>query len=81
MIWQDYVFVVGNLVFIAALIPSIVGKDKPAIATSILTSITLYTFAFSFATLSLWGSAVLTFIVASLWLTLAFQKYKITKKK
>lgn len=81
MPWQDFVFTIGNVIFIFALIPSITGKDKPPVLTSLPSSIVLLTFSFAFATLGLWWSAFVTLIVSILWLILAIQKYKSSKKK
>ena len=63
--------------FIIALLPSIFSKDKPAIATSLITGTVLTIFAFTFATLSLWLSAVSTMFVSIVWFILAFQKWRI----
>lgn len=80
MVWQDIVLVAGNFVFIAALIPSLKGKNKPSFYTSLPNSIIMTIFGVTLFTLNLWGSAVLTLILASMWATLAFQKYKTREK-
>lgn len=74
MIWQDVVIMVACFGFAAALIPSIVGKFKPAKASCLLTIILLTAIAVSFATLGLWLSfwAEITAIIA--WGILLFQK-------
>lgn len=76
MIWQDLVFVVGNIFFMIALIPSIKSKNKPSFYTSFASSIILLAFSFTLASLELWASAIVTLIVAVLWIILAVQKYK-----
>lgn len=76
MIWQDWAFGIGTIIFSVALIPSILGKEKPALSTSLPTGITLMFFAFTQASLSLWLACVASVIAGSLWLTLAVQKYR-----
>lgn len=76
MLWQDWVISIGQLGLVAALIPTIRGKDKPALLTSIVTGLILATFAFTFFTLSLWTSSVTSIISAASWFLLAFQKYR-----
>ena len=79
MAWQDFVFAGGQWVFIIALLPSILGKDKPALSTSVMTSVVLVAFAVSFATLSLWISAVSTACSAAAWVILGIQKHISTR--
>lgn len=79
MTWQDVIIAAGQWIFLIALLPSIFGKDKPALATSILTGIVLAILAFTYATLSLWISTISAVLVSGAWLTLAVQKYKIDK--
>jgi len=76
MLWQDWVFGLGAIIFAAALIPSILGKNKPSLATSIPTGTILVVYAFTQASLSLWFAAVTSVLAAVLWFTLAVQKYK-----
>ena len=80
MVWQDIIFTIGSIIFIIALIPSIRGKDKPALSTSLLTGSILFIFSTTYLTLNLTFSTVTTGILASAWLILAFQKYNETKK-
>lgn len=54
MIWQDWVFGIGTIIFAIALLPSVFGKEKPAISTSVPTGAILMFFAFTQASLSLW---------------------------
>lgn len=56
MLWQDWVFAIGSLIFAAALIPSVRGQDKPALSTSLTTGSVLIIFALTYLTLSLSGS-------------------------
>lgn len=75
MIWQDAVLSAGSFVFVVALVPSVISKDKPAFSTSILTGGVLLVFAGVYASLGLWLSMVVTTFTAGLWLVLAGQKY------
>lgn len=80
MIWQDLILIAGNFVFILALIPSLKSKNKPSFYTSLPNSIIMTVFGITLFTLNLWGSAVLTLILASMWGILAIQKYKTREK-
>ena len=73
MHWQDLIFTVGNIIFALALIPTILGKNKPALSTSLTTTIVLYIFSLAYLSLSLWFSTIASFISGSLWLILALQ--------
>lgn len=75
MLWQDWVITLGSLVFVFALIPSVLSKDKPALSTSLMTGTVLVIFALTYLTLSLWTGAATTFLTGVLWFTLAIQKY------
>lgn len=77
--WQDIVLAIGSLIFDIALIPSIKGKDKPAVWTSCLYALVLITFTFAYASLSLWYATVTTVITAALWGVLALQKLRGSK--
>jgi len=76
MIWQDWLFMAGNIIFIAALVPAVLSKEKPPIKTSLMTGATVAAFCVGFATLGLWFSAVAQAIVSALWLSLAAQKWR-----
>ena len=80
MLWQDWVFSVGQVVFLIALIPTIRGKDKPALTTSAVTSLILAFFAYTYFTLELWFSTVSSIAMTAAWATLAIQKYLQDKK-
>ena len=81
MQWQEIVFFVGQMVFNISLIPSIMGKDKPALLTSVLTSGMIFIYAFTYTTLSLWVTSISVATTGIFWAVLAFQKYKLNKKK
>ena len=73
MIWQDIVIMVACFGFAMALIPSIMGKNKPAKSSCLITVVLLTAIAVSFATLGLWLSfwSEITAIIA--WGILLFQ--------
>jgi len=72
--WQDVVLAVSVLAFNVALVPSVLGKQKPRVMTSVLTAAFLIPELMVFFSLSLWYSFAMTFINASLWGTLAVQR-------
>lgn len=81
MQWQDLVLTIGQLTFIGSLLPSILSKDKPALATSLISSVVLFIFAYVYTTISLYFTAVSIALLAAGWAFLAFQKYNIDRKK
>lgn len=81
MSWQDIVFSIGAWIFVIALLPSVFGKDKPALTSSLMTGSVLAIYALTYLTLSLWISAFSTSLVALTWFTLAVQKYLMNKRK
>ncbi|MBI2076395.1 MAG: hypothetical protein HYT72_04060 [Candidatus Aenigmarchaeota archaeon] len=76
MLWQDIVLTIGSWIFIVALIPTLRGKEKPQLSTSIVTGTVLLVYAFVYATLGLWISVISTSALALAWLVLAVQKWK-----
>jgi uncharacterized membrane protein len=76
--WQDIVISIGSLVFAAALIPSVLGQDKPALSTSVTTGVVLAVFTVTYASLNLWYATVTTAVAAVLWSILALQKLRQT---
>ncbi len=74
MHWQDLIFLVGNWVFVAAMIPTIRGNSKPALQTSLTTAVVLTTFVVCYLTLNLWLAAFSTALSAGTWYVLAYQK-------
>lgn len=79
MVWQDIVMAIANLLFTFSLISQVYHgfqrkKGFILLKTSGLTSLGLYAIAISFFTLSLFISAVVATINATLWLTLFIQR-------
>lgn len=75
MVWQDLVLSAGSFVFFLALIPSVIGKDKPAFSTSVMTGSVLAVFTVTYFTLGLWLATFTTSLASILWAILAIQKY------
>ena len=78
MVWQDIVIAVCQLAFIPAMLPTVFGKDKPALTTSVMNFIIVMTIATCLASLHLWFAAGTAVPTALIWLTLAIQKTKKT---
>lgn len=74
--WQDTVIAVCQGFFVIALLPTILSKDKPALATSAMTVVLVSIIAFCLGTLHLWFSVTTAVAIAIGWLVLAIQKAK-----
>ena len=81
MHWQDIVLSVGQYIFVIALLPSVFGKDKPALSSSLLTGTVLGVFTVVYATLGLWSSTIASTLVTATWFLLAWQQYRKKMKK
>lgn len=81
MAWQDIVFSIGAWIFVIALLPSVFGKDKPALSSSLITGSVLAVFAFTYVSLSLWIAALSTSMVSLTWFVLAVQKFMIYRRQ
>jgi FtsH-binding integral membrane protein len=73
MHWQDFVFTIGSLFFIVALVYSVRNEDKPPTKTSVITGFWLGVFSVVYATLGLPLAAITSAISAILWGILAAQ--------
>jgi hypothetical protein len=80
MHWQDWIFSLGQIIFLIALVPTLKGKSKPELLTSIVTSAILVIFALTYFSLGLWFSAASSVAMTIAWAALAKQKYSQTKK-
>jgi hypothetical protein len=72
--WQDLLFGIGGFIFCVALIPTIIGRTKPAFMSSVMTAGILGIYLLCYASLDLWlgfASGALTTIA---WVILAIQK-------
>jgi len=79
MVWQDWILTVGQILFIFALAPSVLSKDKPALTTSLLTGTVLAIYAIVYVTLSLWLTTITVAITSLTWFILAYQKHTMNK--
>lgn len=73
--WQDIVLAVSVLAFNIALIPSLLSKQKPRLATSVMTATFLVPEVIVFFSLSLWYSFAMALLNAIFWITLSLQRY------
>jgi len=71
--WQDWVIGAGSWIFAIALIPSIIGKEKPVWVTSALTATVLSIYCIAFYTMGMILSAVSGGVTAICWWILFFQ--------
>ena len=71
--WQDWILSISVLALNIALIPSLWGKAKPRLATSLLTALFLLPQTVVFFSLSLWYSLAMVLVNITLWLILALQ--------
>jgi len=76
MSWQDLVLTVGQVIFVIALVPTVVGKDKPALQTSVLTSAVSFSFMAVYVSLSVPFASMTAALNGSMWLVLAVQKWR-----
>ncbi len=76
MSWQDLVLASGGALFAVALIPSVIGRSKPALSTSILNSAVLLSYVVVYTQLKLWYATFTTTLVCGLWVILGVQKFQ-----
>lgn len=74
--WQDWIITIGQALFIVALVPAVLAKEKPPLLTSLLSAAVLFVFGIVYITLSFWFAALSTTGTGVLWAILAFQKWK-----
>ncbi len=79
MKWQDIVIAICQLCFLPAMLPTILGKDKPPLVTSALNTIIVLIVVGCFLTLHLWFAAATGFTTGMVWFVLAVQKYKMSR--
>lgn len=80
--WQDWLIMTVQWIFTVTLVLIILDKDKkPAFLPSIITSVGVYAISFAFASLGLWLSFVSSAIMATEWGIIAYQRYRLDKKR
>ncbi|NUJ98235.1 hypothetical protein HGA92_05660 [Candidatus Gracilibacteria bacterium] len=77
--WQDFAIMTINIIFSLSLVPQVIEgfkKKKGLIEfwTSIPTTLGLFVMSYTFLTLNLIFSAILTFLTGILWFMLLVQK-------
>lgn len=77
--WQDTVIALCQLAFLPAMLPTLRGKDKPALSTSASNAALVSIIAICLASLKLWFACATAAMMAAIWSTLALQKMKIDK--
>lgn len=79
--WQDTVIAICQLAFFPSMLPTLLGKDKPALTTSVLNACIVAIITGCFFTMQLWFSFVTGCITACIWAILALQKHTSSKTK
>ncbi|MCB9822467.1 hypothetical protein H6801_03845 [Candidatus Nomurabacteria bacterium] len=80
MSWQDIVIAVCQFAFLPSMLPTILGREKPALSTSIMNFVLVSVITLTLFTLKLWLSVVSGAMIALIWLILAIQQWQIRKK-
>ncbi len=80
MPWQDIVISLGQWAMTIALIPSLLGRHKPAVSSSIMTGSLIAMFGFTYGTLGLWSSVISSGVCAIAWYILAWQGWRARRK-
>ncbi|MGH7195981.1 MAG: hypothetical protein ACREGA_04350 [Candidatus Saccharimonadales bacterium] len=80
MTWQSIVLALGQVVFIIALLPSILTKDKPEIWTAIMTGTVALSISITYLTLNIKLASIMAFLNFVAWSVLAIQKLRQTKR-
>jgi len=75
--WQDWVLMVGGFGFSLALLPTILGKSKPATSSSLATFLLLSVFTVVYASLGLWKAVAANELTAIIWGILFIQGRKV----
>jgi fatty acid desaturase len=74
MLWQDITMMVIGFTFAFFLILSIVGRDKPARSSAVMTTIRMAILTICVATLGLWFTFFANLTTTIAWLILAIQR-------
>jgi len=74
--WQDWVIMVGQLVFLVALLPSVFTADKPNRWSSLLTALVIVAFGVTYWTLDMYFSVASSAALGLVWFILFLQKVR-----
>jgi len=78
--WQDWVVFGLQWIFIASLFPTVFhATQKPAVSTSIITALGMFTISGTYLTLNLYASTLSSFLLGVLWVVLAVQQHRLNK--
>lgn len=78
--WQDWVIALVQAGLAAALIPTLLHKThKPAFSTAAMTFVLLAVAAYTFLTLDLLFTSIMTAIAAAMWCILAIQRMRLNR--
>ena len=79
--WQDWVLGGTLWMFAAVLIPTITHPtNKPSLSTSLLTALGNFVVSYTFATLSLWNSALAALVIGAAWSILTIQRWRLDRR-
>lgn len=73
MVWQDIVIAICQLAFIPAMIPTVIGNNKPAFSTSLMNFIIVMIISTCLLSLQLWFAWASAVPIAIIWLILTLQ--------
>jgi hypothetical protein len=74
MHWQDLALTAASLIFIVALVPTVLSENqKPALSTSVMNAAVSTGIAIVYVTLQLWFAAATTALNGILWLVIGIQ--------
>lgn len=76
MRWEDLVLAIAGFMFSVALIPTLRGKEKPALSSSLTTAGLLGCVAVAYAFLGLWLGFASTVLNGIAWTSLAIQRLR-----
>jgi hypothetical protein len=78
MRWQDLALTSASLIFIVALVPTVVsGDQKPALSTSVINAGVSAGIAIVYVTLHLWFASATTAVNGILWLVIGVQSWEL----
>jgi hypothetical protein len=70
---QDWILASCQCASIVAIFPTLIGEQKPPLATSLPSAIILAIMAVTFGTISMWVSTVSTAVLSLCWFVLVWQ--------
>lgn len=80
MQWEEYLVSFGTLVLVLGLVPTVFGRHKPALSTSLVTFAVLSSFVVAFFSLHLYLAAALNTLNALVWGIIALQVFSAKRK-